>query len=95
MQLQFRVSLTTTDWHGLRTQYGLDLSNLWTHQRAMDYLEVNGFSGSLSYDYLMEKEEQTVIMTYDITEEFATVFALKFPEVFVPVRNYEVVELIA
>jgi len=93
MKIEFKVFLDEQDFHEVRTQFGFDEERLWTHQEAVKWLDNQGFKGIYTYDYSMAKQEQIIIKTYEVTDELATMFILKFPEVSKPVRNYEVVTL--
>lgn len=93
MKLEFKVSVSESDWHQMRTQWGFDESGLWTHQAALDYLENLGYDSQLSYDYSMAKYEQIIIRTFDLEEEVITLLLLKFPEIMRPVRTYEMVTI--
>lgn len=94
MKIEFKVFINEQDWQGLRTQYGFDEQRLWTHQDAVKWLDNQGYQGIYTYDYSIAKEEQIIIKTYEISDETVTIFNLKFPEVYSPVRNYEVVTLV-
>lgn len=94
MKIEFKVFLDEQDFHEVRTQFGFDEERLWTHQEAVKWLDNQGFEGIYTYDYSMAKQEQIIIKTYEVTDEMATMFLLKFPEVSKPVRNYEVVSLL-
>ena len=94
MKIQFKVFLDEQDFRDIRTQFGFDEERLWTHQEAVKWLDNQGYEGIYTYDYSMAKDEQIIMKTYELDEEMVTMFNLKFPQVYTPVRNYEVVTLI-
>jgi hypothetical protein len=94
MKIEFKVFLNEQDFRNIRTQFGFDEERLWTHQEAVKWLDNQGCTSIYTYDYSMAKDEQIIMKTYDVAEELVTLFNLQFPEVYKPVRNYEVVSLI-
>jgi len=94
MKIQFKVFLNEQDFRNIRTQFGFNEEILWTHQEAVKWLDNQGCTSIYTYDYSVAKDEQIIMKTYDVADELVTLFNLQFPEVYKPVRNYEVVSLI-
>lgn len=93
MKIEFRVFIREQDFHEIKKQ-GFEFDDLWTHQEAIKWLDNQGFESIYTYDYSIAKQEKIIIKTYQIDDETVTMFNLKFPQVYTPVRNYEVVTLI-
>jgi hypothetical protein len=95
MKIQFEVCINEQDYHEIRTQFGFDEQRLWTHQAAVNWLDTQGCVSTYAYEQSIHSDEQKISKTYEVADELVTLFNLKFPEVYRPVRNYEVVRLIA
>ena len=91
--IEFKVCLDEQGFRTIRTQFGFDESILWTHQDAIKFLDEQGIKAEFKYDYSMAKDEQIIMKTYTVDDDFATMFLLKFAEITKPVRNYETVSI--
>lgn len=94
MKIEFKISLETSDFFDLGGDDFID--NLWTHQKALDYLLEQGYEYQLYKDLITDKKEADYLdlrLIYSLKPEEMTQFLLKFPKVLSTYKKYETVRI--